>query len=189
MSGAIWRSGFIWLFGVLVLCACRVPTDGTSVTCDAARCRAGTHCIETDEVASCEPDVEVFCGGFAGLLCPGGGICEDAPGDGCSVQNGGADCGGVCRCLQNALCIQGFEFDSSPEVCACVPPVTESPCALVDCRPGARCEVHGDEGICVSDGSLGCGEHTCPNGQVCCNDSCGICTQVNEACIDLGCQR
>jgi len=159
MSDVLTRSRLATVCALFCLCACRGPTDSP----------------------------EVFCGGIAGIQCPGGGTCEDAPGDGCDPARGGADCGGVCRCLQLALCIQGFEFDSSPEVCACVP-VRESPCALVDCRPGARCEVHDGEGICVSDGSLRCGDATCGGGQVCCNDSCGICTEVGGACIQLACE-
>ena len=150
MSEAIWRSKLVWLLlSAAALSACRMPTDSPHVTCDSVRCQAGTHCVDTDGAASCEPDSQPFCGGIAALPCPGGGICEDAP-DGCDPEHGGADCGGICRCLQRALCIQGFEFDSSPGVCACVPHVSESPCALVDCQPGARCEVHGSEGVCVS---------------------------------------
>lgn len=127
MSEAIWRSRLVWLFCAWLLCACGAPSEGA-------------------------PDV--FCGGFAGIACPGGGICEDAPGDVCNPEHGGADCGGVCRCLQTALCIRGYEFDSSAAVCACVPRAAENPCALVDCQPGARCEVRGEEGICVSNNSL-----------------------------------
>jgi hypothetical protein len=124
MFKVIREAKLVWLLSAVALCACRMPTD----------------------------DAPVTCGGFANLPCPGGGICEDAPGDSCNPSSGGADCGGVCRCLQTALCIRDFEFDSSPEVCACVPSVTESPCALVDCRSGARCEVRGGEAVCVSDG-------------------------------------
>jgi len=37
----------------------------------------------------------VFCGGIAGIKCPDGKKCVDAP-DGCDPENGGADCGGIC---------------------------------------------------------------------------------------------
>lgn len=38
-----------------------------------------------------------FCGGIAGVPCPEGFVCKDAPGDGCNPAQGGADCPGICR--------------------------------------------------------------------------------------------
>jgi hypothetical protein len=38
-----------------------------------------------------------FCGGIAGIPCPEGFVCVDAPGDGCNPHQGGADCAGRCR--------------------------------------------------------------------------------------------
>jgi len=32
-----------------------------------------------------------------------------------------------------------------------------------------------------------CGDVTCAVGQVCCNESCGICTAPNEACPAIAC--
>ena len=61
------------------------------------------------------------CGGIAGIPCPGAGRCVDNPNDDCDPNNGGADCGGICTCVENQLCVRGFHFDSSPQVCACVP--------------------------------------------------------------------
>jgi len=99
--------------------------------CDAVRCAAGTHCEAHDvvcvrapcpPVAACVPDAPgLFCGGIAGIPCPGGGRCVDNPSDSCDPANGGADCGGICQCIQNVACIRGTVFDSSPKVCACVP--------------------------------------------------------------------
>jgi hypothetical protein len=65
---------------------------------------------------------------------------------------------GRCRCVQTVLCVQGSHFDSSPAVCACVP----------DKQPD-------------------CGTVTCPDGQSCCNASCGICTPPGVACIQIAC--
>ena len=68
------------------------------------------------------PDVpKVFCGGIAGIRVPGLGECVDDPSDSCDPKAGGADCGGVCQCIENVACIAGTVFDSSPNVCTCVP--------------------------------------------------------------------
>jgi hypothetical protein len=32
-----------------------------------------------------------------------------------------------------------------------------------------------------------CGPKTCPAGEICCNESCGICTPPGGACIQLFC--
>ena len=93
---------------------------------------AGTHCVATippcapdtkvcPAQATCVPDApKVTCGGIAGIACPGFGKCADDPSDMCDPAAGGADCGGVCSCIQNVLCVKGATFDSSPKVCACV---------------------------------------------------------------------
>jgi hypothetical protein len=71
---------------------------------------------------TCVPETPVVhCGGIAGIQCPGGGRCVDDPGDSCDPNNGGADCGGICQCIETVSCISGDVFDSSPGVCSCVP--------------------------------------------------------------------
>ena len=42
------------------------------------------------------PYTNIFCGGIAGIECPGNLVCIDDPRDNCCPQTGGADCGGVC---------------------------------------------------------------------------------------------
>ena len=42
------------------------------------------------------PPHSLFCGGIAGIECPGNLVCIDDPRDNCCPQTGGADCGGVC---------------------------------------------------------------------------------------------
>ncbi|MDH3628618.1 MAG: hypothetical protein OES25_13310 [Acidobacteriota bacterium] len=42
------------------------------------------------------PVSNIFCGGIAGIECPGNLVCIDDPRDNCCPQTGGADCGGVC---------------------------------------------------------------------------------------------
>lgn len=167
------------------VCAC-VP-DPSVDPCAAVRCKDGTHCEADGGSAACVPDEpSVFCGGFAGFECPGLGLCEDSPDDGCNPEQGGADCGGYCSCTALAKCQDGYIFDRSPQVCSCVKPV-EDPCALIDCRSGAICTVQNGEPICVSNGSWECGPSVCAAGQVCCNESCGVCTPPDGACTQQAC--
>ncbi len=42
------------------------------------------------------PISNIFCGGIAGIECPGNLICVDDPRDDCCPEAGGADCGGMC---------------------------------------------------------------------------------------------
>lgn len=167
------------------VCDC-VP-DPSQDPCAAVRCKEGTHCEPSDDGSvACVPDEpSVFCGGFAGIECPGLGQCEDDPNDSCDPEQGGYDCGGYCTCTALAKCLEGYVFDSSPQVCSCVEPT--SPCALIDCHPGAICEVHEGEPICVSNGSWQCGPNVCAKGDVCCNESCGICTPPDGVCTQQAC--
>lgn len=156
---------------------------------------------------------KVFCGGIAGIACPGSGTCVDDPSDSCDPKNGGADCGGICTCSIRALCIKGNHFDPSPTVCACVPDVGS--CALVRCASGTHCQVVNDSAQCVEDATtcaavlcevgtqcvedsgvahcvpqsgVQCGTVTCANGQYCCNASCGMCAPPGVACIQIACE-
>jgi hypothetical protein len=93
-----------------------------------------------------------FCGGIAAIQCPGAGSCQDDPNDDCDLENGGADCGGICECNALALCIEGNVFDTSPDVCACVPEQPEvDACATVRCASGTHCEVVEERAICAPD--------------------------------------
>ena len=53
------------------------------------------------------------------------------------------------------------------------------------CRPGAICS----KMACYEDcnAATKCGDARCNKDQVCCNESCGICTGPGEGCIDLYC--
>jgi len=94
-------------------CQCNPPPADL---CATVKCAAGTHC----DAGKCVADA-VSCGGKAGRPCPGAGKCVDNPNDTCDPKNGGADCGGICSCVQNVACTTSSKFDSSPSVCACVP--------------------------------------------------------------------
>ena len=142
-----------------------------------------------DEVRDCGAAGGPACGGIAARPCPGSGRCVDDPSDSCDPQNGGADCGGICTCVENQLCVQGKVWDNSPDVCACVDESgDDNPCIATTCLQGSRCELQNGAPVCVSNGALACGSATCADGQVCCNPSCGICTQPDEACIEIFCE-
>jgi hypothetical protein len=97
-----------------------VPDEAPN-PCAAVLCPAPSTCDVVDGQAVCTPIDPPFCGGIAAFACPGSGSCVDNPNDDCDPRRGGADCGGICECNIRALCIQGFAFDPTPEVCACVP--------------------------------------------------------------------
>ena len=100
---------------------CGPTTCSVGLVCCNESC--GT-CTEPGGVCTeqfCEPGP--FCGGIAGIPCPGAGQCVDDWRDDCDPNNGGADCGGVCSCSGVlALCITGTVFNDDPNVCACVEP-------------------------------------------------------------------
>ncbi|HEX8824817.1 MAG TPA: hypothetical protein VF794_33160 [Archangium sp.] len=45
-----------------------------------------------------------FCGGIAGFPCAEGFLCVDDPKDDCEPNQGGADCGGICRMEKKRAC-------------------------------------------------------------------------------------
>ena len=91
------------------MCGCDGQTYGNK--CEAALVRVA---VAYD--GRCAP----FCGGFAGLPCPGAGSCVDNATDGCDPSEGDVDCASLCRCEVLGLCDEGAHWDSSPEVCGCV---------------------------------------------------------------------
>ena len=91
------------------MCGCDGQTYANE--CEAAATKAAIAYEGT-----CAP----FCGGFAGIPCPGSGTCVDNATDGCDPLGGDADCASLCRCQVIELCDEGAHWDSSPEVCACV---------------------------------------------------------------------
>ena len=122
-------------------------------------CAAGTVFNEDPNVCECEP-VDTFCGGIAGIPCPGAGMCVDDPDDDCDPENGGADCGGICECNAAAIsCPAGYGLNEDPAVCECFPNEGEA-----------------------------CGPTTCGDGFVCCNESCGICTEPGGFCTEQFCE-
>jgi len=119
--------------------------------CAAVSCLTNTSCDVVDGQAVCVPIDPApsgrFCGGFAGIACPGSGNCVDDPSDSCDPERGGADCGGLCACVERVLCIRGLVFDPSPDVCACVP--APNPCAAALCPAPSTCDVVNGEAVCT----------------------------------------
>jgi hypothetical protein len=138
---------------------------------------------EDEDTASAQQAAQQFCGGFGGFPCPDGFVCVDDPSDDCDPDEGGADCGGVCRkarkpnkdkcdhaaneyllndpaecALVHFICIEGYEpfFDDCG--CGCTP-VQGTPC----------------------------GGNVCGAGEFCCNESCGICAPEGGGCIQIFC--
>ncbi len=62
----------------------------------------------------------------------------------------------------------------------------KEPCA-VKCMAGYHQPANG-ACTCIPDGPVACGDKICPQGKVCCNPSCGICTAPLEGCIQLFCE-
>jgi len=135
-------------------CGCNPPPADP---CATVKCPSGTQCNS----GKCVPD-GVSCGGLAGIPCPGAGKCVDDPNDSCDPAAGGADCGGICSCVENVLCTTNSKFDSSPAVCACVP-VTTDPCPPDKCPSPAPAS---PTMICA-DGSTA--------GPTCAPDATGVC--------------
>ncbi|HET6147583.1 MAG TPA: protease complex subunit PrcB family protein [Polyangia bacterium] len=109
--------------------------------CAPLPCPSGAKFDGSPSVCACiapspPPSPGVFCGGIAGIPCPGAGRCVDDPSDSCDPDHGGADCGGLCQCVQNVACVRGSVFDSSPKVCACVPQPMCGPVCDIFCQYG-----------------------------------------------------
>jgi len=83
-------------------------------------CFAAAAGAAVEHTGACAPKAPA-CGGIAGIPCPGFGKCVDNPNDGCDPKTGGADCGGLCTCIDTVDCVKDSHFDSDPNVCSCVP--------------------------------------------------------------------
>lgn len=148
-------------------------------------------CVVGLMFSGCKPEEAPgpMCGGIAGIECPGAGECVDDPADDCDPEMGGADCGGICECNAIGLCVGDAVWDSSPDVCACV---EYDPCIATLCPVGTLCVSEGGEAMCVPHDagpvSESCGDTVCEAGLVCCNASCGICTEPGGACIQIACE-
>ncbi len=125
-----------------------------------------------------------FCGGFGGIPCPSGYVCEDDPRDDCDPDRGGRDCGGICvpDHGDESCDVPGRQYVShDPAACRArsyrcgrgLEPFFDPAC-------GCGCEPARPRGV-------ECGGNLCSPGQYCCNRSCGICAPLGGSCILIDC--
>lgn len=102
------------------------------------------YCVPAPE----EPQ-PAFCGGFANIQCTNPNEeCVDNPNDSCDVNNGGADCGGICQ--PKRLCdSRGLPPCNADETCVHDP---KSGCGLAQDCPGV-CE---KKRLCATIAGLQC---------------------------------
>lgn len=119
--------------------ACAID-DGATDERPSARAEASLGAEEPGPLA---------CGGLLGLACPDKFTCVDDWRDDCDLDNGGADCPGLCEHSDGgAACATGIPFGCGPaEVCVagpyatpCAPPADDVPpqcfdgtCVAADC--------------------------------------------------------
>ena len=148
------------------------------VACSATGCA-----VEIDVgVGGAGAELRRFCGGIAGFPCPEGFVCVDDRRDDCDPDEGGADCGGVCRREPRGACHRDRDriyVSRDPDVCATVRFVCEVGQQAFFDHCGCGCEPAPLEQ---------CGTVTCGPGLVCCNASCGICTPPDGFCIQIACE-
>ena len=151
------------------------PSD----TCAAVQCAAGSACDPA--TGKCSPG-PVRCGGIAGIGCPGMGRCLDDPSDSCDPSAGGADCGGICTCIENVACTTDSKFDNSPAVCACVPikPVCPPVCQIF-CEYGNVLDTNGCPTCKCNPPPNACAAVLCPAGTIC-DPATGKCTSAKVTC-------
>lgn len=184
-------------------CVRHEENDDEPAACAATTCPVNHRCVETREGAVCEPLSD--CTSFR---CEEGQHCKmihppcAPPQDGLSLPSA---CKPFPQCVDDGpqdpprscavvLCKEGTYCDDSSGVAECVP---SDVCAGVRCDKGYHCEPV--EVVCVrapcppvpecvpDEKGMRCGPNVCAKGQVCCNESCGICTPPDGACIDLYC--
>ena len=116
------------------------------LTANPYNCEVGKVCVDHPYRASMAVDhpgiciKKTFCGGIAGIQCPGTLQCVDDPSDNCDPNNGGADCGGYCVFTKSMGMCGGFAGFQCASALRCVDD-------LDDCDPtdgGADCS-----GLCV----------------------------------------
>lgn len=122
------------------------------------------------------------CGGFAGFACPDGQICVDDPSDSCDPESGGADCIGVCRNEPG-----GRQCDHGRGVTYVSRSTAECAAIRFLCAEGSEPFFNECGCGCRPIPGESCGPTTCGEGEVCCNESCGICTAPGGFCTEQFC--
>lgn len=122
------------------------------------------------------------CGGFAGLECDEGFECVDDRRDSCDPKLGGADCIGVCRKAKKDQCDHkpNQYVGNSLEECATIHFI----CAEGEQYFADDCGCGCEPAPVLEE----CGADVCAEGMVCCNASCGICTEPGGFCTQQACE-
>jgi hypothetical protein len=162
-----------------------------AVKCMQVECPAGmklkitpNHCCGTC-VGHAQPLDEgqcataADCEGLPHIMCVGAWSCDQGA---CGYT---CDSGPIAVCEVMGLCVEGYVWDAVS--CRCEKAPVEVCYALALCVEGyvwdaqsCRCEKDPTQGEA-------CGSKTCPSGQVCCNSSCGICTEPGGLCTQQVC--
>jgi hypothetical protein len=128
-------------------------------------------------------ELRLACGGFVGTACPSGYECVDDTRDSCDPAAGGADCQGVCRRARRSRCDYNEPgrtyVGTSVEECSVI---------RFYCEPGSTYFANDCGCGCEQAPGETCGAVTCGAGQVCCNASCGICTEPGGFCTQQFCE-
>ncbi len=110
--------------------------------------------------AGCEPEIDPNDDLCARVRCKGGTHCEVV--------------GDSAQCLPDVTCDLECDEGSHCEL-------VDVQCVQAPCPPVEEC-------VLDSLGGEACGDVTCGEGLVCCNASCGICTEPEGACIQIACE-
>jgi hypothetical protein len=160
-------------------------------------CPEGYECtgdgLARDLPGQCTPvATDRTCGGIANLQCPAGQICVENPNDSCDPNNGGADCGGVCRdeiCSgATARCAAGYHWDQYE--CNCVENSFCGGIAGFQCPAGKKCIDNPRDSCDPNNGGADCGgicvpEQDCRTTGCASGQYCTFCW-FNYACVPVG---
>jgi len=199
------RPGFLLVFGLwaatCVLAACQKPV-ATPAAAPAGEAAQPATAPEPDEAPpgpacgkiNCAHG-EVCCNASCSICTPPDGMCtqqiceSDLPAAVPGSQGGASPAPGEVPPASAA--VNGGPVDESRMTCANVRCMAGTHCEMVQvqcvrapCDPVPECKPD----VAPQAAGTACGKNTCAAGQVCCNDSCGICTEPGKGCIKMLCR-
>ena len=159
VSTSLTVRAFALIAAALGVVASPVESANADLTCANVRCAAGTTCVMVGKRPVCKPN-------------PVGEVCGPTV---CNV--GDVCCNALCGICTapGMMCIQGCEVKETPAPSIGAVAVAAAAAAPVATAP--------------SSGSRVCGPSICKQGEVCCNESCGICTPPDGVCTQQICPR